>query len=762
MVRFLPNNHMVAARGHLHQVTGRQRGAACPEATMRSRIIAQYERLQAALRSPHGRAPLVALLALALLLPGWWLASRLYERELLLNQRSHVASDLLPYAHGLTQQLHERFAILIGLKTYLALNPGAQSLTRATAVLTEMEGSQIFMIAPDGVVSYVHPPSGDDGWLGRNLIEDERPAVREDIRRAIRSRGITLSDPVELSADGGEWVAWLAVYRGEDLWGIVAVRTDAVEVLRQIDRDATRSWIQLALRDEAGRVVFGSEAVFEAEPVIHVVEYPDGRWQLAAIPKGGWISSILERLLMVEIAGLVIVLLLVSFMYAIINRQGRLERAVEQRTREISRVNEELREDIARREQVEAERQRLLEELDQRVAERTHHLMTLYDVTSVANASLGLSEMLERSLDRIVAALDSRVGIIQLRDPETGRLRVAASRNSPHEPCCRPELLAKEVEPCRSACWTYAGGEPLLVANTATDPRTRFAFSRFGARAHVGIPIRGKGELAGALCLFREVGRPFRGEEVSLLTAIAEQLGVAIENARLFAEAQEKATLEERQRLAAELHDSVTQLVYSEMLMAEAARQMVASGDLAGARQYLGRLGETAQQALKEMRLLLYELRLSGLTEEGLIAALQRRLDAVERRAGLEARLLVEGTVDLPRSVQEELYHVALEALNNTLKHAGATSVAVEVRRKVGLLEMSISDNGRGFDPNTASNGGGLGLTTMRERAERLGASLVMGSTENVGTVVQVKVPLPRDSEGSESVSIAVGLAEVS
>lgn len=241
--------------------------------------------------------------------------------------------------------------------------------------------------------------------------------------------------------------------------------------------------------------------------------------------------------------------------------------------------------------------------------------------------------------------------------------------------------------------------------------------------------------------MFRDSNRQFSSEEEALLVAISEQLSVAVENARLLGAAQDAATLEERKRLARELHDSVSQLIYGDMLMAAAGREMVACRDLARADHYLAKIRETAQQALKEMRLLLFELRPSGLPHEGLVDALQRRLDAVERRGGVAVQLLVDGPIDLPPPVEEELQRIAQEALNNALKHAAATSITIELRASGSLVEMKVSDDGRGFCPS-AYQRGGLGLTTMRERAERLGGALVVESPTSGGTVVHVRVEL--------------------
>jgi signal transduction histidine kinase len=246
--------------------------------------------------------------------------------------------------------------------------------------------------------------------------------------------------------------------------------------------------------------------------------------------------------------------------------------------------------------------------------------------------------------------------------------------------------------------------------------------------------------MLGVLGVVGARGRQFDAAEVSLLSSIADQVGVAVENARLYRQAEQLAVLRERERLARELHDSVTQSLYSLHLLSEAGRQLAAAGDLDRVGGYLERLGDISQQALKEMRLLVYELRPLVLKREGLVGALQQRLDAVEKRAGVVARLLIEGEVELPASVEEGLYRIAQEALNNILKHAGATSVTVTVRSEGDRVELEIADNGTGFDLDATIDHGGMGLVSMRERAEKMGGSFAVLSVPAGGTKVRVNV----------------------
>ena len=206
------------------------------------------------------------------------------------------------------------------------------------------------------------------------------------------------------------------------------------------------------------------------------------------------------------------------------------------------------------------------------------------------------------------------------------------------------------------------------------------------------------------------------------------------------------AVLQERNRLARDLHDSVTQSLHSLTLMAEAGQRLAGAGEIERARGYLIRLGEISQQALKEMRLLVYELRPLALRGVGLGGALQQRLDAVERRSGIEVHLSIDKDLEIPRNIEEELFRIATEALNNALKHASPTTVSVALRlderKEIPCIEISITDDGIGFDPYSRDDRGGLGLISMQERIEKLGGNLTIHSEPGEGTQVKACVNL--------------------
>lgn len=176
---------------------------------------------------------------------------------------------------------------------------------------------------------------------------------------------------------------------------------------------------------------------------------------------------------------------------------------------------------------------------------------------------------------------------------------------------------------------------------------------------------------------------------------------------------------------------------------------MIKSGDFVQVEENQNRLGEISQQALQEMRLLVYELRPQILQKEGLVGALEHRLAAVERRAGINARMHDAQQIDLPQKIEEEIFYLSMEALNNALKHAGASEVVLSLDSEQDSLTLKVEDNGRGFDPELASSQGGIGISSMIERAEKIGGSFSIQSETDAGTVVSVKIPLGADHASS-------------
>ncbi len=290
--------------------------------------------------------------------------------------------------------------------------------------------------------------------------------------------------------------------------------------------------------------------------------------------------------------------------------------------------------------------------------------------------------------------------------------------------------------------WVARSGEPLLVPDVSQEPRYYVVPKASEIRSELCVPLKAKGSVIGVLDVQSDQLDAFDESDLMVLQALANQAAVAIENARLYEQAQHAAILEERQRLARDLHDSVTQNLYGVTMYAEAAARLLLAGEMDVAADHLRELRDTSQEALREMRLLIFELRPPLLEQEGLVAALEARLEAVEGRSGLETKFKMEVEDRLPPDVEEGLYRIAQEALNNTLKHAQAHHITLHLRQDKRSVMLEVADDGIGFDPATAREQGGLGLPGMEERAARLGGRLAVKSSQGEGTSVKVEVNL--------------------
>jgi signal transduction histidine kinase len=260
-------------------------------------------------------------------------------------------------------------------------------------------------------------------------------------------------------------------------------------------------------------------------------------------------------------------------------------------------------------------------------------------------------------------------------------------------------------------------------------------------RAELAVPLIFKGKVTGVQTLIHEQPSYYTERHARLAMAFAQQAAAAIENARLYEAARERAALEERQRLARELHDSVSQVLYAIALNASAAEEVIEE-DPARVGDLLRDVLSLAEAGLAEMRALIFELRPESLEREGLVPALERQAAAVEARHGIAVRLDLGEEPEAPLAVKEALYRIAQEALQNVARHARGRAAAVALEAGPGEVVLRVSDDGRGFDPG-GEFPGHLGLRSMRERAAALGGVLELESAPGRGTRLCARVPVP-------------------
>ncbi|MCB0047546.1 MAG: PAS domain S-box protein [Caldilineaceae bacterium] len=264
-------------------------------------------------------------------------------------------------------------------------------------------------------------------------------------------------------------------------------------------------------------------------------------------------------------------------------------------------------------------------------------------------------------------------------------------------------------------------------------------------RALLSVPMVVKGEIYGTLMVYYIQPRKFSPEEIELAMAVGDQAALAIENARLRTQVERAAVTAERNRIARDLHDSVTQTLFSATLITEALPRLWRT-NMAESERRLEELRQLTRGALAEMRTLLLELRPATLTEVRLAELLRQLTEATIGRARMPIVLATTGECDPPPDIKIALYHIAQEALNNVAKHARATEAAVTLICTGGRVALEVEDNGRGFHTDAISPEH-LGLTIMRERAEGIGARLSIESRVDQGTRVRVEWENQEDEE---------------
>ena len=379
--------------------------------------------------------------------------------------------------------------------------------------------------------------------------------------------------------------------------------------------------------------------------------------------------------------------------------------------------------------------------LEQKVADRTKELATLNKIAVEVSHSLNLGQILGDALDEILAAMGMEKGQAFRLDKDSQSLVLIDHRGfAEGSPCC-----VARVPLGTGAAGRAAQEGQLLITRVTYPPDDEFKefLLSEGIQTLISVPLITKGETVGAINLATGTPRLVTAEELALLTSIGHQIGMAVENALLYEQAQQLAVVEERSRLARDLHDSMIQALYGVTLYAEAAGRKLALGHTKVAAEHLRRIQATSQEALREMRLLIFELRPLILQVSGLSTALQARLEGVEGRVGLETEFQGDGVGRLPLDVEEGLYRIAQEALNNVLRHAHASHVLVSLQQIDRLVVLEVADDGVGFDPAAVQERRGFGLQGMEERAARIGGKLTVCSSLGSGTTIKVEVRQP-------------------
>jgi len=408
--------------------------------------------------------------------------------------------------------------------------------------------------------------------------------------------------------------------------------------------------------------------------------------------------------------------------------------------------------------------------LQQRVAARTREQTALLEISHALASTLELQPDLV--LEQLLGIIEyTHAGLFGLTDSTLVALAVRAPLGTPL-PHFEVRIEGPEILPA-----LFNGHRPIRIPDIrSTDPAAEFFRSLLqgeaaalleGVRACMWVPLAVKGRIIGGLGVAHAQEGYFTAHHAALALSMADQVALTMVNAELYEHAHALAALQERQRLARNLHDAVNQSLFSAGLIAEVLPRLWELNP-AEARESLEDLRRLTRGALAEMRELLAELRPSVLTESSLGDLLRQLANAFTGRTNVPASVTIAGEHVLPADLQVALYRICQEALNNVGKHAGARSVRVDLqfttdpvppyssmtrpgapaRVVVRSVELQIYDDGAGFDVAQSPVSGHYGLEMMRERAEAIGARLTVTSQPGQGTQIIVSWQQPAEQEG--------------
>jgi nitrate/nitrite-specific signal transduction histidine kinase len=572
--------------------------------------------------------------------------------------------------------------------------------------------------------------AGSDGWI-IGLFRAERAATRSS---AFYRRIWELHIGRRLSAAAAE-TAYLV-----DGNGRVIFHSDTFLIGEDF---STREPVQRALLGATGAI--RTQGSVDQDVVAGYAPVPRTTWVL--VTEEAW--SEVERTSSPYLR-LIIGLLLLGVgapVAAVALGMGRITRPLEtltQAAREVASGNFAQRIEVRTGDELEvlgeqfnsmaAELQASYATLEQRVADRTRELATLNTIATVVSRSLELGAIMDAALDATLAAMRIDAGVaFRLQDQ---RLQMMA-----HRGLSRGFVREVVSLPLATSLAAEAAAEMQpVVRPVAQYPQgaLRRLLEVEGAVAVIVVPLMAKDTVLGTLNLVTFVSRSLTPEASSLLAAIGRQAGLAVENARLYEQAESAAAAAERIRLARELHDAISQTLFTASLIADVMPRLLERHPEEAQRQ-LVQLRRLTRGAQAEMRALLLELRPAALVEADLDTLLVHLIHAVAARADVEASLDVQEVPSLPVDVKIALYRIVQEALNNVVKHAQADHVTVTVHgseRGAGI-EVHVCDDGQGFDPQEIP-ADHFGVLTMRERAATIGGELEFVSTPGKGTRISV------------------------
>jgi len=652
--------------------------------------------------SPRRKALRNGLLTCFLIIFFWWGTSFIYRARLLAEQRTRITGALLPYSEALTLAIERRLALLQNLRAFALVEYAAdeaheESEERVTEefplfarkIVAEAPGiNRLNLILADGKRLTFPPPA--------TLSSLAPPPVSLAAQQTILTGRIVLEGPLEHPPADETMSAWLAIYLDGNnrLLGLANVTFDLRAVLQETGLLSPPLDIQLALRDSGDHLLYGSEEVFHRQPVIQMVETPSDGWQLAGAPAVSEERALQTKVTLYRLIGVLMALLSGELVYLATNRQARLQWAVEERTRQIARINAELRRELDYRRHIEAEREQLL------AAEREQRLLaeTLSEVTMTLAAHTDPDAVLDEILQQAKRIVPYQAANISLL--EGNNLRIVRWRGYEgfRQSGISDFLLSLSDLPLETEA--VAERKPLVVPDTHREPRWILFEESKWIRSHLAIPICRHNRVLGFLRLDSDQPNAYNTHDAQRLLPLTSAAAIALENARLYEQTRRDA--ETKAILLREVNHRVKNNLASIIGLLYMERSHLPEGAKSVYQPFINDLINRVQGLATAHNLLSASewqpILLSDLVRQIIHAVLQMHPGADPIPVHVDS-----SPVRVSPAQANNLALVLNELATNTLKYASAgaekAQISVHITQTDDAIRLEFRDNGPGYPP---------------------------------------------------------------
>jgi len=370
--------------------------------------------------------------------------------------------------------------------------------------------------------------------------------------------------------------------------------------------------------------------------------------------------------------------------------------------------------------------------LEQRVAQRTHELETLNEVSREISSRLDIQQVLNSVTEKARTLLGGEVASLCLMDTNQHWIKLQAISGPQHA------VVGDTMRADEGFADTILTGDQAMTCGVSSCRGGCRMLSAEYRTSHLAAPLRVGDRVIGALCVGSPLQNRFAAESAEMLTKLANVAAIAMENARLFAQAERVATLEERRRVATEMHDGLGQTLSYLGLMTDQVVEFIADGREGAALEHLNKTRETIGKATRDVRRAINSLMDETPRQTNLYANLREALDEIASEHGLKAdwRVDADSAPECSPPAAEQVYNITREALVNAARHANAKQLSVQVGRNNGDYFVIIEDDGQGFDTSQPAPSGHFGLRIMQARAKHIGGRVEIHSAPGRGTRV--------------------------